>query len=140
MLGPGVLAFVFGTADIITGSTIANAFLAAFFAFVVTWLVAFLVRRFSLPAEYYSTEKERADRLESIDARQQAKTHLWALREEVFHYVPKVGGSKKLKCRTGPKHLKIGAGLSFKMRLPIRPTYDIPSILWIKSSRIMWRL
>jgi len=61
MLGPAVLAFLSGTADIITGSTIANAFLAAFFAFVVTWLVAFLVRLFSLPAEYYYTEKERAD-------------------------------------------------------------------------------
>ena len=84
MLGPAVLAFLSGTADIITGSTIANAFLAAFFAFVVTWLVAFLVRLFSLPAEYYYTEKERADRLESIDVRQQAQTHLWALREEGF--------------------------------------------------------
>jgi hypothetical protein len=82
VLGPAVLAFVFGTAAIIIGSTIADAFLVAFFALLVTWLVAFLVRLFSLPAEYYYTEKERADQLESIDARQQAKAHLWALREE----------------------------------------------------------
>src|SRR5262249_4704081 len=89
VLGPTLLAFVFGTAAITTGFTSAHVFLAAIFAFIVTWLAAFLVRLFSLPAEYYYTEKDRADRLEGIadrlegiGARQDARAHLWALREE----------------------------------------------------------
>src|SRR5262245_46339393 len=98
ILGPAVLAFVFGTGDIITGSTIANAFLAAFFAFVVIWLVAFLVRLFSLPAEYYYTEKESATTGQRrTKDRNKPKHCAWQYEKRGFYYAARVGGSKKLK-------------------------------------------
>ena len=78
----GLLATGLGAAAATTGSSIFDAFLAALAAFVITWFVAYLVRLFSLPPEYYYREKQRADRLENVDGRQQAKANLWELRRE----------------------------------------------------------
>lgn len=78
----GLLAAVFGTAAVTTGSTIFDAFLAALAAFSITWFVAFLIRLIGLPAKYFYREKERADRLENVDGKQEARNKLWALRDE----------------------------------------------------------
>jgi hypothetical protein len=65
-----------------TGYGIVDSFLVALTAFFLTWLAIFPIRFISLPAEYYFKEKARADRLENVDGRQQAKTKLWELRAE----------------------------------------------------------
>ena len=82
LLGPGVLAFVFGTAAWTTGSGIFNTFLVAATVFVTTWLVAFVVRLVSLTSEAYHFEKEQGDLAGKVDDRQQVRAKLWALHEE----------------------------------------------------------
>jgi membrane protein implicated in regulation of membrane protease activity len=82
LLGPGVLAFVVGMAAWITGSGVLDAFLVAATTFVTTWLVAFVVRLFSLTSAVYHLEEEQAGRPEKVDGRQQTRAKLWALHEE----------------------------------------------------------
>ena len=82
LLGPGVLAFVVGMAAWITGSGVLDAFLVAATTFVTTWLVAFVVRLFSLTSAVYHLEEEQAGRPENVDGRQQTRAKLWALHEE----------------------------------------------------------
>jgi hypothetical protein len=82
LLGPGVLAFVVGMAAWTTGSGVLDAFLVAATTFVTTWLVAFVVRLFSLTSEVYHFEEEQAGQPETVDGRQQARAKLWALHEE----------------------------------------------------------
>jgi hypothetical protein len=82
LLGPGVLAFVFGMAAWIAGSDIFDALLVAATAFVTAWLVAFVIRLISLSSEVYDVKAERADRPKNLDGRQQARANLWTLHEE----------------------------------------------------------
>jgi hypothetical protein len=82
LLGPGVLAFVVGMAAWTTGSGVRDAFLVAATTFVTTWLVAFVVRLFSLTSAVYHFEEEQAGRPENVDGRQQTRAKLWALHEE----------------------------------------------------------
>jgi hypothetical protein len=53
----------YGVATVSTGSPIADGFLGALGAFVVTWMVAFLVRFSNAPVALYYDEKKRADHL-----------------------------------------------------------------------------
>ena len=58
------LASFTGAAGMTTGYPILDAFLAAFIAFLITWVVAFVIRAYrAAPALFYE-QKERADRLE----------------------------------------------------------------------------
>jgi hypothetical protein len=50
-----------GIAELSTGNAIADGFLAAFGAFVVTWLFAFAVRIANAPVILYYEEKKKAD-------------------------------------------------------------------------------
>ncbi len=49
--------------DLTTGNLVLDAFLIAFAAFLVTWVVAFCARLVHVPAILYYEEKDRADRL-----------------------------------------------------------------------------
>ena len=72
----GVLAFVAasrGAADLTTGYPIADAFLVALGAFIVTWLVAFMVRLFNAPAVLYQQQSERTSTTEIETGRLRAK-------------------------------------------------------------------
>jgi membrane protein implicated in regulation of membrane protease activity len=82
LLGPGVLAFVVGMAAWISGSGVLDAFLVAATTFVTSWLVAFVVRLFSLTSAVYHLEEEQAGRPENVDGRQQTRAKLWALHQE----------------------------------------------------------
>jgi hypothetical protein len=48
---------------LITGNAIADSFVAALAAFVITWVAFFLARLVMAPGILYRTEKERADKL-----------------------------------------------------------------------------
>jgi hypothetical protein len=65
-----------------TGSGVLDAFLVAARTFGTTWLVAFVVRLFSLTSAVYHLEEEQAGRPENVDGRQQTRVKLWALHGE----------------------------------------------------------
>lgn len=83
LLGPGIVAFVFGVAAWTTGSRVLDALLIAATTFVTTWLVAFVIRLISLTSEVCHVEKEQASRLGAND-RQRARAKLGALHEEAI--------------------------------------------------------
>lgn len=62
----GYVAVNKGVAELSTGYPILDGFLAALGAFVVTWMVAFLVRLLNAPVDLFHHQKDRADRLEGI--------------------------------------------------------------------------
>src|SRR5260370_16092482 len=57
------VASVMGVAEVTSGNAILDAFLTALVAFIITWLVAFILRLIAAPAALYNEEKDRADRL-----------------------------------------------------------------------------
>jgi hypothetical protein len=57
------IAALRGATEVTTGHPILDAFIAALVAFVITWIVAFLIRMIKSAPELYFTEKDRADNL-----------------------------------------------------------------------------
>jgi hypothetical protein len=58
------IALRLGATEMTTGTPALDSFLGALFAFVITWLVAFIVRFFAAPVRLFHTQKDRADALE----------------------------------------------------------------------------
>jgi len=58
-----LLARVMGVKELTSGNAIFDVFLAGLGAFIITWLVAFVVRLTFAPVTLYCAEKARADRL-----------------------------------------------------------------------------
>jgi hypothetical protein len=58
-----LLARVMGVRELTSGNAIFDVFLAGLVAFIITWLVAFVVRLASAPVTLYYEERDRADRL-----------------------------------------------------------------------------
>jgi hypothetical protein len=56
-----------GMTELSTGYPIADGFLGALAAFVVTWSVAFLVRLVNAPVGLYHEQKDRVDKLEGLN-------------------------------------------------------------------------